>query len=87
MSSCGEGGGPLPLDVTSYFNPVDCRSLGVLRTTLAPMGPGECLEVVCNRFQFREISAWTKKFRHEILTAVDHEGRILLCIQKGGGTA
>ena len=85
LSSSGEGKGPFPLDVTSYFNPVDCKSLGILRTTLSRMAPGECLGVVCNRFQYREISAWTKKFRHEILSAVDQDGRVVLCVKKGGG--
>lgn len=83
MSSSGDES-PRRLDVTGYFNPVDCRSLGVIRTTLAPLPSGTGLIVVCNRFQAREISAWARKFRHDILLATDLEGQVTLTIRKGG---
>jgi TusA-related sulfurtransferase len=70
--------------VTGHFNPLDCQSLGVIRTTLAPMESGALLEVVANRFQFREIQSWTRKFRHEIVSIQDVEGQVTLVIRKDG---
>ncbi len=84
MSSSGSGTAPAILNVTAYFNPVDCRSLGVIRTTLAPMESGELLEVVANRFQSREIHSWTRKFHHEIVSVRDVEGQVTLLIKKDG---
>lgn len=72
------------LNVTEYFNPIDCRSLGVIRTTLATMEKGEILEVHGNRFQQREITAWTNKFKHPILKVEDIDGLVKLFIEKGG---
>ncbi len=72
------------LNVTEYFNPIDCRSLGVIRTTLAEMEKGEVLEVHGNRFQYREITAWTHKFRHPILKMEDIDGLVKIYIEKGG---
>lgn len=72
------------LNVTEYFNPIDCRSLGVIRTTLAEMEKGEILEVHGNRFQNREITAWTRKFKHLILGVEDQEGLVKIYIEKGG---
>ena len=43
------------IDVLFLFNPVDCRSLGVVRMALEPMPKGEILEVTANHFQHREI--------------------------------
>jgi TusA-related sulfurtransferase len=72
------------LNVTDYFNPIDCRSLGVIRTTLAEMQRGEVLQVLGNRFQQREISAWTKKFAHKIVRIEDEDGLVKIYIEKGG---
>ncbi len=72
------------LDVTYYFNPVDCRSLGVIRTHLAEMSKGAILEVHGNRFQQREIEAWTRKFKHPILNVEDEDGLVKIYIEKGG---
>jgi TusA-related sulfurtransferase len=72
------------LNVTDYFNPIDCRSLGVIRTTLAEMQKGEILQVLGNRFQQREIAAWTKKFAHKILRTQDDDGLVKIYIEKGG---
>jgi TusA-related sulfurtransferase len=72
------------LNVTEYFNPIDCRSLGVIRTTLAGMEKGEILEVHGNRFQQREIAAWTQKFKHPILKVEDVDGLVKIFIEKGG---
>lgn len=74
------------LNVTEYFNPIDCRSLGVIRTTLAPMEKGEILEVHGNRFQQREITAWTNKFKHPIVKIEDVDGLVKIFIEKGGLT-
>lgn len=84
MSLSGKDISPACLNVTGYFNPVDCRSLGVVRTTLATMNSGEILEVVANRFQSREIQSWSKKFRHEIVSIDDLDGQVRLKIRKGG---
>lgn len=71
------------IEVTGLFNPVDCQSLGVIRTTLKTMEEGEVLTVICNRFQQREIASWAKKFRHHLLTVEDIEGQVTLKIRKG----
>uniref|UniRef100_A0A7C3QTS1 Sulfurtransferase TusA family protein n=1 Tax=Leptospirillum ferriphilum TaxID=178606 RepID=A0A7C3QTS1_9BACT len=71
------------LEVTGLFNPVDCQSLGVIRTNLKSMEAGEVLTVICNRFQQREIASWTKKFRHHLLTVEDIDGQVTLKIRKG----
>ena len=72
------------LDVTALFNPVDCQSLGVIRTTLASMEAGEVLAITANRFQKREIESWSRKFRHRILSMEDTDGRVLLRLEKAG---
>lgn len=71
------------LEVTGLFNPVDCQSLGVIRTTLKSMEAGKVLTVICNRFQQKEIASWTKKFRHHLLTVEDIDGQVTLRIRKG----
>lgn len=48
------------------------------------MESGALLEVVANRFQFREIQSWTRKFRHEIVSIQDVEGQVTLVIRKDG---
>ena len=70
------------LDLRSLFNPVDCRSIGVIRDALGEIAPGAVLEVICNRFQEREIAAWCRKFSHPILERQDEEGRVRLWIQR-----
>lgn len=72
------------IDVRDLFNPVDCRSLGVIRTELASMQRGEILEVKANRFQSREIEAWTRKFAHRIVRITDDAGLVKVYIEKGG---
>lgn len=72
------------LDVTGYFNPVDCRSLGVIRTTLVSLDSGDILEVFANRFQTREIQSWTRKFNHEIVSLSDTDGQVIIRIRKDG---
>ncbi len=72
------------LNVTDYFNPIDCRSLGVIRVVLGEMEKGQILEVVCNRFQQREISAWSKKFKHPVLGIEDKEGLVKMYIERQG---
>lgn len=75
------------LDVTAYFNPINCQSLGVIRATLAEMEKGKILEVHGNRFQHREITAWTKKFKHSIVGVEDIDGLVKIYIEKGGLTS
>jgi TusA-related sulfurtransferase len=72
------------LDVRGLFNPIDCRSLGVIKLALADLHPGQVLEVLANRFQQREIQAWVKKFSHRLLREVDEQGLVRLYIEKGG---
>ncbi len=84
MSSSGRERGGSPLVVTGYFNPVDCQSLGIIRTTLASLDSGETLEVVANRFQSREIQSWTRKFLHDIVSIEDDDGQVRLLIRKDG---
>lgn len=72
------------MDVLSLFNPVDCKSIGQIRLELAEIERGQILEVICNRFQHREIEAWTRKFGHQIMEIEDHDGRLSLYIEKGG---
>jgi len=72
------------LNVTDYFNPIDCRSLGIIRTTLMEMRKGEILQVMGNRFQQREIAAWTRKFSHRIVKIEDDDGLVKIYIEKGG---
>ena len=71
------------LDARAFFNPIDCRSLDVIREELKTMKEGEILEIYANLFQQREIEAWAKKFRHPILSATSHEGLVTLHLQKG----
>jgi TusA-related sulfurtransferase len=72
------------LDVRELFNPVDCRSLGVIRTTLNDMNRGEVLEVIGNVFQQREIEPLMKKLGHPILKAVEEEGLVKIQIERQG---
>jgi len=71
------------LDVTSLFNPVDCQSLGIIRTTLSSMRIGDVLVISSNRFQKREIESWSRKFGHRLLSADDVDGRVVLRLEKG----
>jgi len=71
------------LDVRGLFNPIDCRSLGVIKLALQDLQPGQVLEVLANRFQQREIQAWVKKFSHRLLREVDEQGLVRLYIEKG----
>lgn len=71
------------LDARAFFNPIDCRSLDVIREELKTMEAGQILEIYANLFQKREIEAWAKKFQHPILSATHHEGLVTLHLQKG----
>jgi TusA-related sulfurtransferase len=71
------------LDVIAFFNPVDCRSLGVIKDEMQDMAPGEVIEVTANRFQRREIHAWSKKFEHRIVEERDDQGCVRIWIAKG----
>ncbi len=71
------------LDVRGLFNPIDCRSLGVIKLVLQELQPGQVLEVLANRFQQREIQAWVKKFSHRLLHEVDEQGLVRIYIEKG----
>lgn len=84
VSSSGDFPGRPLLDVTALYNPIDCQSLGVLRTTLSSLAPGDLLTVVANRFQSREIAAWANKFRHEITSSREQDGRVILTLKKAG---
>ena len=71
------------LDARQFFNPIDCRSLDVIREELKTMAVGQVLEIFANLFQKREIESWAKKFQHPILSAEDNEGLVTLYLQKG----
>ena len=75
------------LDVRILFNPIDCRSLGVIKEALGDMKSGEILEVLGNGFQHREIEAWTRKFNHRVVEAVNEEGLVRMYIEKGNASA
>ncbi len=71
------------LDVIAFFNPIDCRSLGVIKDEMKDMAVGEIIEITANRFQQREIHAWSKKFDHQILEEHDDQGRVHIWMAKG----
>lgn len=71
------------LDARAFFNPIDCRSLDVIREELKTMKEGQVLRILANLFQKREIEAWAKKFRHPILSSHNDEGLVTLYLQKG----
>ena len=71
------------LNVLDLFNPVDCRSLGVIKEVIEPMAAGAVLEVTGNHFQQREIRAWAKKFEHEIVHEEDHQGLVRIFLKRG----
>ena len=71
------------LDARTFFNPIDCRSLDVIREELKTMEEGQILEIYANAFQKREIEVWAKKFQHPILLATDKEGLVTMHLQKG----
>ena len=73
------------LDVRILFNPIDCRSLGVIKEAFMDMEQGQILEVLGNRFQYREIQAWSAKFNHRIVDAIDNDGLVTIWIEKGKG--
>jgi len=71
------------LDARAFFNPIDCRSLDVIREELKTMEVGQVLEILANLFQKREIESWAKKFQHPILSAEDNDGLVTIYLQKG----
>lgn len=71
------------LDARAFFNPIDCRSLDVIREELKSMEAGQVLEIHANSFQKREIESWAKKFQHPILSVAENEGLVILHLQKG----
>lgn len=71
------------LNVLGLFNPVDCRSLGVIKEVIEPMAEGAVLEVQGNHFQQREIRAWAKKFAHAIIHEEDDEGLVKMFLKRG----
>ncbi|MBI3951417.1 MAG: sulfurtransferase TusA family protein [Acidobacteria bacterium] len=71
------------LDVRPLFNPIDCRSLGIIKEALKEMRPGAILAVSANRFQQREIQAWVRKFDHRIISEHDDQGLVTIFIEKG----
>ena len=72
------------IDVLFLFNPVDCRSLGVVRMALEPMARGEILEVTANGFQHREIEALMKKLKHRVVQVDEDDGQLKIYIEKHG---
>ena len=75
------------LDARAFFNPIDCRSLDVIREELKTMKEGQVLRILANLFQKREIEVWAKKFRHPILSTANDEGLVTLTLQKGPSAA
>ncbi len=71
------------LDVRPLFNPIDCRSLGVIKMALREIQRGAILEVSANQFQRSEIQAWVKKFGHRIVREIDSDGLVKIYIQRG----
>lgn len=71
------------LDARAFFNPIDCRSLDVIREELKTMKGGQVLRILANLFQKREIDAWARKFQHPILSATNEEGLVTIYLQKG----
>ena len=71
------------LDARAFFNPIDCRSLDVIREELKTMEEGQVLEIFANLFQKREIESWAKKFQHPILSINNNEGLVTIHLQKG----
>ena len=71
------------LNVLSLFNPIDCRSLGVIKEIIEPMAEDSVLEVQGNRFQQREIHAWAKKFGHAIVHEEDDQGLVKMYLKRG----
>jgi len=82
-TNCDELHAEKTLDVRSLFNPIDCRSLGVIKLALQDLQPGQILEVLANRFQQREIQAWVRKFSHRLVHEVDEHGLVRIYIEKG----
>jgi TusA-related sulfurtransferase len=76
MQNQPEANNPLPvlrtLDVRAHFNPIDCRSLSMIRRELREMPAKTVLLVMANRFQQREIEAWCGKVRHKVLS-MEHD--------------
>ena len=71
------------LDARTFFNPIDCRSLDVIREELKTIEVGQVLEIYANLFQKREIEVWAKKFQHPILSEENNEGLVTIHLQKG----
>ena len=70
------------LDVRSYFDPVECRSLKYVKRELADLAPLQRLEILGNEFQSREIRAWSSKFRHRVLDERREGDLVRLIIEK-----
>ena len=70
------------LDVRSYFDPVECRSLKYVKHELAELAPLQRLEVLGNEFQSREIRAWSSKFRHRVVDEQRDGNLVRLIIEK-----
>ena len=62
------------LDVRVEFNPIDCRSLGMIRQELREMPKGSVLLVLANAFQEREIQAWCGKVKQQIVSVESDPG-------------
>lgn len=62
------------LDVRAEFNPIDCRSLGMIRQELKEMPKGSVLLVLANAFQQREIQAWCGKVKQQIVSIESDAG-------------
>ena len=71
------------LDARTFFNPIDCRSLDVIREELKTMQEGQVMRIFANLLQKREIESWAKKFQHPILSATNDDGLVTLYLQKG----
>lgn len=74
------------LDVRVEFNPIDCRSLGMIRQELKEMPKGSVLLVLTNGFQQREIQAWCGKVKQTIVSIESDDSVDLkrICVENHG---
>ena len=70
------------IDVRSYFDPVECRSLKHVKRELEGLAPRQTLEVIGNEFQSREIRAWSAKFKHQVVDERQDGDLVHLIIEK-----